>query len=322
MNSPAPPVPVDTPAEAAPPPNLRRERILAHVDKAGLGLEIGPSHDPIAPKREGYNVHVVDHLTREQLAHKYRTEGVDLERIEEVDFVWKGEPYAELTGRAGAYDWVVASHMIEHTPDLIAFLGNCEAVLKETGVLCLVVPDKRFCFDRFRPVTGIARVIDAHLAGQRIHSAGAAAEYFLNVVRKGGELAWPFEHRADYSFVHGAEDAKAGIREIREKGSYLDVHDWCFVPSSFRLMVEDLHALGLTGLREVAFHATERFEFYAILGRHGAGPGLTRLELLKAVEAESQLEAIEPPPPPPPPPPPLPLWRRVLVRLLERLLAR
>ena len=40
--------------------------------------------------------------------------------------------------------------MIEHTPDLIAFLADCDAVLKDTGVLSLVIPDKRYSFDRFR----------------------------------------------------------------------------------------------------------------------------------------------------------------------------
>jgi SAM-dependent methyltransferase len=279
----------------------RRDRILPFVDKAGLGMEIGPSHDPIAPKRDGYNVHVVDHMSREQLVHKYATEAVAHDRIEEVDFVWSGQSYAELTGRTGAYDWIIASHMIEHTPDLIAFLANCEAVLKERGVLCLVVPDKRYCFDRFRPVTGIARVIDAHLAKQRIHSPGAVAEYFLNVVRKGPELGWPAEHRGEYSFVHGVEDAKTGIREVIDRQSYLDVHDWCFVPSSFRLMMDDLYALGYTALREVAFHPTEGFEFYIVLGRQGSGSGHTRLALLRAIEDE--LAQSEPPPLPPAAPP-------------------
>lgn len=264
----------------------RHERILRYVDKAGLGIEIGPSHNPIAPKRDGFNVHVIDHMTREQLVHKYGPHAVQLERIEEVDFVWSGQAYAELTGRPAGYDWIIASHVIEHAPDLIAFLKSCEEVLKETGVLCLVVPDKRFCFDRYRPVTGLARVIDAHLAGQRIHSAGACAEYFLNVVSKGGELAWHAGSPGDYRLIHGIEDAKTGIREVTEKGSYLDVHDWCFVPHSFRLILEDLHALGYTALREVAFHPTQESEFYVILGKRGAGPGMPRLALLEAIEAE------------------------------------
>jgi hypothetical protein len=54
----------------------------------------------------------------------------------------------------------------------------------------------------------------------------------------------------------------------------------------FRLLVEDLHLLGYTRLREVGFHPTEGGEFYAALGRGGRGPGLPRLELLRAVDVE------------------------------------
>jgi len=129
-------------------------------------------------------------------------------------------------------------------------------------------------------------VIDAHLAGNRIHSAGTAAEYFLNVASKSRQIAWTANTRGDYHFIHDAQYARDMIREIREKGSYLDIHNWCFTPHSFRLIVNDLHLLGYTNLREVDFHETEGFEFYVTLGRHGTGPGLSRLDLLRAVDAE------------------------------------
>jgi hypothetical protein len=76
------------------------------------------------------------------------------------------------------------------------------------------------------------------------------------------------------------------IAEVRDKGSYLDVHNWCFVPHSFRLMIEDLHALGYTKMREVSFVPTEGYEFFVTLGRHGRGPGLTRHEIVRAIDAE------------------------------------
>ncbi len=39
----------------------REEKILKHVDKNGYGIEIGASFNPIASKRDGYKVHVIDH---------------------------------------------------------------------------------------------------------------------------------------------------------------------------------------------------------------------------------------------------------------------
>jgi predicted SAM-dependent methyltransferase len=269
----------------------RKKRVLAGIDRNGLGVEIGPSHDPIAPKREGFKVHVIDHASREELLVKYEKHGLALDRVEDVDFVWHGESYLELTKNPKHYDWIIASHLIEHTPDLIAFLADCDSILKDDGVLSLVIPDKRFVFDRFRPVTGLARVIDAHLAGNRIHSAGAAAEYFMNVASKAHQLGWTGNTRGDYTFIHDAQYARDMIREVCEKGSYLDIHNWCFVPHSFRLLVNDLYELGYTKLREVGFHPTEGCEFYVTLGRHGAGPGMSRLDLLKAIEAEQAATA-------------------------------
>jgi hypothetical protein len=35
---------------------------MAHADLTGLGLEIGPSYNPLLPKSEGYRVRTADHL--------------------------------------------------------------------------------------------------------------------------------------------------------------------------------------------------------------------------------------------------------------------
>ncbi len=62
---------------------------------------------------------------------------VNLENIEEVDFVWLGELLHELVGCQQSYDWIIASHVIEHSPDLIIFLVECESLLKPDGVLAV-----------------------------------------------------------------------------------------------------------------------------------------------------------------------------------------
>lgn len=268
----------------------RRDKVFRWLKKDGLGVEIGPSHNPLAPKKEGYKVHIIDHMSREGLVAKYKDHKVNLKNIEDVDFVWKGESYAELIGKRQFYDWIIASHVIEHTPDFIGFLKDCDSLLKDDGVLSLVVPDKRFCFDRFRPITGIARVIDSHLQKNVIHTPGVAAEYFLNVVSKGGHIAWDRHHRADYKFVHTIDHARDAIDQIRTKGSYYDVHAWCFTPHSFRLLIHDLRDLGLTAFKEVGFFETVGCEFFVSLSRAGTGVKLDRLQLLAQIEDELMWE--------------------------------
>ena len=48
----------------------RLKKILKHVDKSKPGVEIISIHNPKAPKRDGYNVHVIDHLSRADLLNK------------------------------------------------------------------------------------------------------------------------------------------------------------------------------------------------------------------------------------------------------------
>lgn len=70
----------------------REEKMFHSLNKKGLGLEIGPIHNPIAPKRAGFNVEILDHATADELREKYRGHPVNIDNIEEVDFVWRGEP--------------------------------------------------------------------------------------------------------------------------------------------------------------------------------------------------------------------------------------
>jgi hypothetical protein len=267
-------------------PRDRKDIILQHIDKNGCGLEIGPSHNPIAPKKEGYKVQIVDYMNREQLIDKFKDHNVNVEKIKEVDFVWQGQSYAELIGEKNYYDWIIASHVIEHTPDLIGFLLDCSSILKDDGMISLAIPDKRNCFDHYRPITGISKIIDSHIQGNLIHTPGIVAEYFLNIVSIDGVITWDSSYTGPYNFIHSLDDAINGMKLVINSKSYLDVHAWCFVPHSFRLIIHDLFSLGLIPLKEVDFVSTIGFEFYITLSRKGKGIGKSRMEILDIIESE------------------------------------
>lgn len=264
----------------------RKQIILRDINPKGLGLEIGPSHNPVAPKKEGFQVHVMDHLSREGLVEKYKDHGVQLDNIEEVDFVWSGQPFRDLTGGEQQYDWIIASHVIEHTPDLIGFINECESILKPGGVLSLAIPDKRYCFDRFRPVSGLGKIIDAHLSMASIHSPGNVAEYFMNVVAKDGKIAWSGDEPGNYHFLHSLQDASRGIQVVQEQKVYLDIHAWCFVPHSFRLLAQDLNALKFINLQEYSYCPTIGHEFFVTLSTRVCVTLPSRLEISQSMEQE------------------------------------
>jgi SAM-dependent methyltransferase len=268
----------------------REEIILAPIKRDGLGLEIGAGWGPVAPKKQGFRVQVLDYCDKQALIDTWEPRGISVENVEEVDFVWDGRPYAELIGARHIYDWIVGSHVLEHTTDLVGFLNDCESVLKEDGVLSLAVPDKRYCFDHFRPITGLARVIDAARNRPRLHSAGMAAEYYLNIVTLAGKIAWDTKQKGDFELIYSLEQAKEALRDAGEREIYLDIHEWCFTPLSFRLMMRDLFELGFIQLKELAFHGTEGCEFYVALARNGKVPTESRLEFLRQILAEQSVE--------------------------------
>jgi len=264
----------------------REEKILYHINKKGRGIEIGPSYNPIAPKRDGYRVHIIDHMNREQLIEKYKEKNVRVENIEDVDFVWKGESYHKLTGKKGFYDWIIASHVIEHTPDLIGFLNDCDKIMRDDAVISLAIPDKRYCLDYFRPITGISKIIDSYFQKHTIHTPGSVAEFTLNVISKAGQTAWDSSHEGGYDFIYSLENTRDKMYNVINKKQYVDVHAWCFSPHSLRLIIYDLYFLGLIPFKEVSFLPTKGCEFFITLGRKGRGIGLDRLDILKIIESE------------------------------------
>ena len=259
----------------------RVEKALVMVDRNGLGLEIGPSHNPLAPKKEGFNVHVLDHASADELREKYAEHGVNLKNIEEVDYIWRGEPFCELIGYSQYYDWIIASNVIEHTPDLISFLQDCEKLLKSNGVLSLIIPDKRFCFDYLNPTSSTGEVLDAFEQKRKYHSPGKVFDHFANATTKNGQIAWDADTKGSVEFRHTFTDAKNQWHKARAAKEYIDVHNWRFTLTSFNVLLSDLQELGLTGLEIKAEFDTVGFEFFVTLGRRSLGKTNDRLKCLK-----------------------------------------
>ncbi|MBU3020291.1 hypothetical protein [Aestuariibacter sp. A3R04] len=281
-----------------------KNRILKYIDPAEPGLEIGGGFYPKVFKKDGVNLEILNLLTRDelvaQITEKKRklnlTGGVfdDLSLVEEVDHVWKGESYAELTGKPNHYHWIIASHVIEHVPDLIGFINDCASVLnKEKGVLSLAIPDKRFLFDRFRALSGIGFVIDSHLNACKTSTLGSVIEADLYSVLHNGSSVWrgdladeqkTFELRTH--FDKPKMEGFVSYMQEQVRTCYVDRHRWCFTPTSFRLLIEDLYQLGFIELREIDFQHTVGCEFFMTLGFNGEGFNTPRLDALKAIEKE------------------------------------
>ena len=73
--------------------------------------------------------------------------------------------------------------------------------------------------------------------------------------------------RGEMSFIHTLGDAQSAWIQARESDEYIDIHNWRFTPSSFRLILHDLQRLNQTGLVEMGGFDTEGCEFFISLGK-------------------------------------------------------
>lgn len=272
----------------------RVEKALHAVDLGRRGLEIGPSYNPLVPKASGHPVETVDHASRTELVDKYRGYGLDeakISQIEEVDYVWHGGSLLDVVTDKGAYGYIVASHFIEHTVDLIAFLQECEALLEVDGLLTLVIPDKRYCFDRFQPLSTVGDVIDAHHRGGDFHPAGAIVDHYAYACTNHGAIVWTPGDGAQLAIqFEDLSGAVVGLAQALEQKEYIDTHRWKFTPASFDLLLADLAELDMHEFGVVERHDTLDFEFFVTL-RKGLASDAPRDRLIGLLAVENELAA-------------------------------
>jgi SAM-dependent methyltransferase len=273
----------------------RNAIVRAQLDPDGRGLELGPLDRPIMPKREGFSVEVVDYLSTDDLRAKYGADihaAIDASMIEEVDFVSHGQSLVDLVGGEGQYEWVVASHVIEHIPDLVMFFQDVERILSTRGRLGLVVPDKRFCFDVYGELSTTGQLLDAHLQERTRPTPGQAFDYYSRTSELNGSIAWGRDADGVPRTMYGFDEVKTSYESSIDGDDFGgQLHCWRFTPESFRLIIEDLGRLGLIALRVVGEHDTVGCEFFVTLGRdHSAADGpVDRLAMLQATRASDRM---------------------------------
>jgi SAM-dependent methyltransferase len=265
----------------------RDDLIRAQFTVGGLGLEVGPGYNPLFPKSRGHAVETIDHTDQAGLQAKYASHpAVDCSRIEPVDYVSNGRPMREVIGLPQRYSWIFASNVLEHVPDFIGFLNDCAWLLKPDGVLVLSVPDKRFCFDLFLGITTAGMTIQAHMERRTRPSPGAIFDYNAYSVKREEHIVWPRGYAGEVSTVHNLAYAQDRLREATFSDAYIDAHVWRFTPSSFRLLVSDLNAMGFISLREVTLVPIPAFEFCAVLSQSRSDGSPDRNGLVQATLRE------------------------------------
>ncbi|WP_295394652.1 methyltransferase domain-containing protein [uncultured Thiodictyon sp.] len=281
----------------------RSEQLLCGLTKTDRIIEIGPLHAPIAPKAEGWATTVVDHAPREELLAKYMGhEHVDPELIQEVDVIWCGGTLHDAfpAEEQGGYHALIASHVIEHVPDVIGFLDSASRLLDpQQGVVVLAIPDKRWCFDLFKPVSTTGQMLAAHRTRLVRHSPDKLFDHAAYSASNRGVDCWGRAKLSDVRFYVRLEDAKLAFDAWSDApdAPYVDSHAWQFTPSSFELLILELGEVGAADWRidwiaeqpnaEFSLHLRRGRQRFASLKERDA----RRIELLKGIARELREQA-------------------------------
>lgn len=245
----------------------RTEALLESIDVArSKGLEFGPLANPVV-RREMGEIRYLDHVDTDSLRARYAThQGFDIDAIVPIDYVMDGGTIADVVEADLPFDYAIASHVIEHVPDLVGWLGEVHDVLRVGGVLSLAIPDHRKCFDALRSPTVVADVIHAHLTKATVPTPRQVFDHYSCAVAWRGLISWEVEPPfGELTLIHSEPEALERATDVLGSGEYLDVHCWTFTPSSFRHLFAALAGLQLVPFALERCSETVNGEFFAAL---------------------------------------------------------
>lgn len=257
----------------------RSDPIRRRIHPGTRGIEIGPWRNPIAAKRDGHDTIVVDRYDEATLREMARKRGIpedQVGRIEAVDIVGDASRLFDLvrgSGFTGQVDWIVSSHNLEHLPDPLRFLQDCERLLTPDGLLAMIVPDKRCCMDRFQPAATVAGILraatEAPSLAAEAWAAFAQGSMGTRIHRDGTEgTAWALAE-GDPSHLRlcdprGPQDQMRRQLEGRRDPGFSG-HRWRYTPAVLEAILFDLRVLGMTTLVPEEVTATVGYEFMVFL---------------------------------------------------------
>lgn len=156
---------------------------IAQLYLKGEGVEIGALNNPLNLPKSA-SVKYLDKYSIEEL--RKHNISFDFENCVKVDIFDDGERLESL--KDASLDFVISNHFIEHCENPLKSIENMIRIIKSNGILFLSIPDKRFTFDKDRPVTPLEHILKDYYEGP-IHSKRAHYEEWVKYLGNSANLS-------------------------------------------------------------------------------------------------------------------------------------
>jgi predicted SAM-dependent methyltransferase len=145
----------------------------------GLGLEIGAQHTPFKYNNKTSMIYQ-DRLPLSQLKQDVQAHNKDIniEDIIDADIIMDAET---VPFRDNYFDFVCNSHVLEHLKNPIQAIREWIRVIKPNGHLFLIVPDKRYTFDKERKLTSTYHLVKDYVNCQKDKTLEHYTDFYNNV---------------------------------------------------------------------------------------------------------------------------------------------
>lgn len=243
-----------------------------HVQK---GLEFGALNNPIVRPGQG-DIRFVDYTSTKALKEHPHAPTINRDAIVNVDYIWSGAgSLADVIGSGELFDYAIASHVIEHVPDVVGWFKGIAEVLKPGAFFNLAIPDKRYTFDVRRKLTTLGELVEAHLLRFSHPSVRQMFDHCYDAVAIDPGAIWT--QNIDVKALPrlcgdvALQLAYDSACEIVNTNRYFDSHCLIVTPISFLSLIEGLSRLKLFPLILRNFHPTQmgEFEFFASFQKPG-----------------------------------------------------
>ena len=251
-------------------PSTRREVLLTvgFTPDEQIGLEIGAANNPIVPPAVG-TCRYVDYMSREALRERLKDYAFR-DHLVDVDYIWSGSGSLADKVDGQMFDYAIASHVIEHVPNPVGWLGGIADVLQPGARFNLAIPDRRFTFDFSCPESTVGQLVEAYLLDYDRPSARQVFDscFYGKAIDPGARWTEAIDAEKVPAFT-GDIAPSLSFSQAQEAlaGKYFDSHCWVFTPQSFLSMMRGICQIGIMPFEFADFHPTieGEFEFFACL---------------------------------------------------------